>query len=407
MKKLIYSLAFVLIVHCTFNIENCLSQWMQMSNGLVTSNSVNSFASSGNNIFAGSFGVYLSTNYGNNWTYAGLNDYVNSLIVSGNKIFAGTWHSGVYLSTNNGTNWTQTALNNQDVVSLAVSGNNIFAGTGDYISGNGVYLSTNNGTNWTQTALNNKSVRSLAILGSYIFAGTIDFGVYLSTNNGASWSNNNFYYPSVYSLATLGSTIFAGTSDGVYFSQNNGASWAQSNLNNQAVSSLRVSGQNIFAGLIWNGIYFSNNYGASWFIKNQGFNGIPTVFALSVVNNYIFASIWSASNNLYSVWRRDLAEIIGIKRITELVPSSYSLQQNYPNPFNPSTNIRYGLPKNGFVKLVVFDVLGREVETLVNEKLSIGTYEATFNAALLSSGVYFCRLQTDNFSDTKKMILTR
>jgi len=98
---------------------------------------------------------------------------------------------------------------------------------------------------------------------------------------------------------------------------------------------------------------------------------------------------------------------IGIRTISTEIPENFSLSQNFPNPFNPSTNIRYDLPKNGFVKLVVFDELGREIETLVNEKQTTGTYEATFNASQYPSGVYFYKLQTENFSETKKMILIK
>ncbi len=93
---------------------------------------------------------------------------------------------------------------------------------------------------------------------------------------------------------------------------------------------------------------------------------------------------------------------IGITTISTEIPEKFSLSQNYPNPFNPSTNIRYDLPKNGFVKLVVFDELGREIETLVNEKQTAGTYEATFNASKYSSGVYFYKLTTDNFYRDKE-----
>jgi len=99
--------------------------------------------------------------------------------------------------------------------------------------------------------------------------------------------------------------------------------------------------------------------------------------------------------------------LIGITTLGKNIPESFSLKQNYPNPFNPSTNIRYDLPKNGFVKLVVFDALGREVETLVNENQPAGTYEATFNASVYSSGVYFYRLTTDYFCNTKKMLLIK
>ena len=85
----------------------------------------------------------------------------------------------------------------------------------------------------------------------------------------------------------------------------------------------------------------------------------------------------------------------------------FSLSQNYPNPFNPSTNIRYDLPKNGIVKLVVFDELGREIKTLVNENQTAGTYEATFNASQYPSGIYFYKLITDGFSETKKMLMIK
>ncbi|MCX6162543.1 MAG: T9SS type A sorting domain-containing protein, partial [Ignavibacteriae bacterium] len=84
-----------------------------------------------------------------------------------------------------------------------------------------------------------------------------------------------------------------------------------------------------------------------------------------------------------------------------------SLSQNYPNPFNPTTNIRYALPRAGEVKLTVFNTLGKEVETLVNEHQSAGTYEVSFDASQYPSGVYFYRLTTDNFSDTKRMLLVK
>ncbi|HEY5122801.1 MAG TPA: T9SS type A sorting domain-containing protein [Ignavibacteria bacterium] len=80
---------------------------------------------------------------------------------------------------------------------------------------------------------------------------------------------------------------------------------------------------------------------------------------------------------------------------------------NYPNPFNPITKIRYDLPKNGYVKLVVFDALGREIETLVNEKQSPGTYEVTFDASQYSSGVYFYKIEAGDFNAMKRMVLIK
>jgi hypothetical protein len=86
---------------------------------------------------------------------------------------------------------------------------------------------------------------------------------------------------------------------------------------------------------------------------------------------------------------------------------SYKLEQNYPNPFNPTTTIRYRIPETGLVTLKVFDVLGKEVITLVNEEKLSGNYEVKFNGSNLSSGVYFYRLTADTFTTTKQMILLR
>ncbi len=89
------------------------------------------------------------------------------------------------------------------------------------------------------------------------------------------------------------------------------------------------------------------------------------------------------------------------------VPKQFALDQNYPNPFNPTTMIRYELPVASTVSLKVYDVLGREVATLVNERQEAGAYSVTFNANTLSSGVYFYRLQAGNFVATKKMMLVK
>ena len=89
------------------------------------------------------------------------------------------------------------------------------------------------------------------------------------------------------------------------------------------------------------------------------------------------------------------------------IPNYYSLSQNYPNPFNPSTSIKFTMPQGDNVKLVIFDILGREVKTLVNEFRNSGTYEVNFDASLLASGVYFYRLEAGEFTDTKRMLLVK
>ena len=91
----------------------------------------------------------------------------------------------------------------------------------------------------------------------------------------------------------------------------------------------------------------------------------------------------------------------------ELFVNKFELNQNYPNPFNPSTTIRYSIPSDGFVKLSIFNTIGEEVRTLVNEFKVAGSHDENFNAAELTSGIYFYKLQTGNFVETKMMILMK
>lgn len=99
--------------------------------------------------------------------------------------------------------------------------------------------------------------------------------------------------------------------------------------------------------------------------------------------------------------------ILGVNGNENTIPDKFALYQNYPNPFNPVSNIRYQIPKNEFVNLKIYDMLGREVQTLVSEKKNAGTYIAQFNSDNLSSGVYFYKLTAGEFSDVKRMILIK
>ena len=96
-----------------------------------------------------------------------------------------------------------------------------------------------------------------------------------------------------------------------------------------------------------------------------------------------------------------------INLISQQVPESFKLSQNYPNPFNPSTSIKFALPNSSFTTLRVYNLVGQEVATLVNENLTAGTYEATLNGANLTSGIYFYTINADGYSETKKMMLIK
>ena len=100
-------------------------------------------------------------------------------------------------------------------------------------------------------------------------------------------------------------------------------------------------------------------------------------------------------------------EPVGIQPISTNVPDKFSLHQNYPNPFNPATTIKFDIRTAAFTKLTVFDVLGREIQTLVNEELKTGSYSLVFDGSEYNSGVYFCRLTSGDFTETKRMLLIK
>lgn len=100
--------------------------------------------------------------------------------------------------------------------------------------------------------------------------------------------------------------------------------------------------------------------------------------------------------------------VSGVKEnLIDFNPNEYKLYTNYPNPFNPSTKIRYAIPQTSFTTLKVYSVTGKEVATLINEEKTPGVYEINFDGAGLSSGIYFYKLHSGNFSDIKKMILLK
>jgi len=118
-------------------------------------------------------------------------------------------------------------------------------------------------------------------------------------------------------------------------------------------------------------------------------------------------STYTSSNNVDELTVRLEGNFTGLSNTNENIPEKFSLQQNFPNPFNPSTSICFSLPADSKVKLVVFNSAGQEVAELVNEEMNAGTYEYQFDAGSLSSGVYFYKLITENFTDTKKMMLVK
>lgn len=234
----------------------------------------------------------------------------------------------------------------------------------------------------------------------------------LSTDNGTSWTQvdpRSIHGVSFYAFAVFGTNIFAGTDHGVFLSTNNGTSWIAVNtgLTSDSVNVLVVSlsgagGKNLFAGTR-GGVFLLSDSGTSWGAVNTGGLTNINILALAVSGTNLIAGTDGSG-----VWTRPLSEMItGVADNRNRIPTEFALNQNYPNPFNPSTVISYQLPVNSFVALKVYDVLGREMEVLVNERQSVGSHSAIFNASNLSGGVYFYRLQAGSYSETKKLMLLK
>lgn len=400
----------ILILLCL----NTNSQWVKVNNGLGNSQTVLSMVSSGNIIFAGfrTAGIYKSTDSGNTWlqTFSLPDSSVYSLAVNGNNIFAGLAFtgsphfsgSGVYRSTNSGVNWVLSGLAGKNIISLAVYGDTVFAGTNGY---NGVYRSIDNGLSWVQLSLMLINIPSLLINGNIIFAATgQDNGVWKSTNNGNNWLQTSLKNKTIISLASNGGNMFAGDflDSGVYSSTDSGITWQHTSFNNRCVNSIAVIGYNIFAGTHNTGIYVSNNNGNNWVQRNEGFGVNTSISSFSILNNYLFAGTQDSS-----IYRRSLNELIGILPISNEVPSSFSLAQNYPNPFNPNTKIKFSIKKSSFAKLTIYDITGRVMAILVNEDLKPGIYEADWDASHRASGVYYYKLESLDYTETRRMVLLK
>ncbi|RPI16786.1 MAG: T9SS C-terminal target domain-containing protein [Ignavibacteriae bacterium] len=179
---------------------------------------------------------------------------------------------------------------------------------------------------------------------------------------------------------------------------------AKANINGIPTWQIReVSAQNTFNGMNMLNVHFG--FGNAAVIDSLVITwsrGLTQTFTNVAVNKFYNATEGQGLNEI----------LIGIKEINAEIPGTFALYQNYPNPFNPSTKIKFDIPSNvkrqtSNVKLVIFDVIGKEITTLVNEQLNPGTYEVKWNAANYPTGVYFYKLTAGSFAQTKKLILVK
>jgi hypothetical protein len=241
----------------------------------------------------------------------------------------------------------------------------------------------------------------------YCFNELISFGtsnsrIYHSTNSGINWSIQSTSPENIiYTIGRIESSIsFAGGSTLVR-TTNSGVNWIP-------ITSLGSGNFGGLAGQInnwWyvrsdNNIYLSSNNGSNWSVQYTAPSGIYTNLFFWNNTVFIYAVRTNGGISRYQI-------ISSIKQISNEVPQSFSFSQNYPNPFNPATKIRFQVANAGYTFLSIYNVLGKEIATLVNEQLQPGTYEADWDASNYPSGVYYYRLVSGSFNETKKMILLK
>ncbi len=347
-----------------------------------------------NNVYKGAF--IKSTDGGLNWQRGSQFDTSTGYVVDINFFNANTGYAlfdsyyygntKFYKTTNGGTNWQFV----RRIDTASVWGMHFFdmnTGTAyGYSAGGRIYKTTNAGMNWSIITMPSQ-IDCMTFFNSTtgIAIGVRDNGglnyVYKTTNAGINW-NVNYTINGIklfYNLMTL---------------QNTGTAFAIGNNSDTVLQMLdKIT------------TLKTTNFGLNWVSKD--FN--PKILALGLAlvdsNNFFIGA--GDYNAPAQILKSTNGGNVFVNQIGTVVPSVYSLGQNFPNPFNPSTVIRYQLPVISNVVIKIYDVMGREVETLVNERLQAGTYETSFDGSGLNSGVYFYRLTADGFSETRRMMLLK
>jgi hypothetical protein len=349
-------------------------------------------------------GLSVSSNEGTSWqmiTNNLIDSYTNSVVANNNCVLISTDKRGIVKTTNNGINWVQ-CNNGIDTLTSKVlfAYDDVVFAAGD----NNTYRSTNNGNSWT-SIYTPVMISTIARIGDVFLAGNsgMETGALIrSTNKGSNWEYvNPGYLP--FGIVSKDSIFYILNYNGFYKSTNLGVNWVSfaSDYSGGGVNKMYVV-DNKFVIVSQSGVYTSSNNGANWISRSNGLPAVNEPYSLVVTGTNVFLTISSRG-----VWKMSKTELMPVENISSEVPSKYSLGQNYPNPFNPMCNVQFTMCNAGNVRLVVYDIQGREVQTLVNEKLSAGTYEVKFDGSMLTSGVYFYRLITEGFSETKRMILIK
>ena len=405
-------------------------------------------------MFYGGGGVFKSTNGGNNFKQVGLPlSLVKNFVFSGDSLIISSTTSGVQTYNRVTKKWKNIGLHGVEAVTITPS-NILYAATRE----EGLFKSEDLGYSWSLTNLTVDTLMPLynvlAVNEDTLFASTF-YNLKRSTDGGQTWdslpintgdnSRGLFFYNNtlwltgvnsgsgvLYNSTDFGASFhslysgfgstnnsnnsIAATNNGfVYFANRNhnlngivrstddGQNWEQVLFKRVATifsneNALVITGSLVTSISDTNKIYISSNHGITWasIVQPTKFGTFITDVKQDSMNNFFFGT---SGEGIFEV------DIITNIEEETFLDYNFDLSQNYPNPFNPSTTIKYQIPKNGFVSLKVYDILGKVVATLVNEEKVAGIYELNFNASSLASGVYLYRLNVNDYVVVKKMIL--
>jgi photosystem II stability/assembly factor-like uncharacterized protein len=455
--KIILSFLFVIILLLGFTVPvNMVGNWYQQFipnigsqqiNDIVFIDSLNGYAVASRNVNPDTARILKTTNGGDNWQTIytlGSRRFSKIKFINANTGFVcggtGTGTPYIYKTSNSGINWSVL-----DSIGCAfwsdmyvLNNDTIWIVDSDGLCG-GVFLTTTGGVNWIPQYYqfgNNPSRIYMfnARIGFINFIG--NFTLKRTTDGGGSWNQingeNGFLdIKFVDSLTGWKCNNINGTP---YFDKttNGGLNWFNQILPyggiiiTTSMTKLSIlnrdtvwgTGGQVFygSGRTRGTIYRTTNGGDTWLfqIPDTGF-GIEGYYSIQFINKntgWCFgARPVNIFTNIHTTTGGDTEWLIGLKQTSTEIPKEFKLYQNYPNPFNSSTVISYQLTVNSFVRLIVYDMTGKEIVTLISQKQAPGTYETDFNGTNYSSGVYFYKLivtgEKEVFTETRKMIMVK
>lgn len=366
--------------------------------------------------------VYVGVHTGTQW-FAGVPpvtnpDAVSCILKHKNVLLVGTLVGGIFKSTDEGLSWQPfsaglSGLGAWDISALQIRRDSLIAGT----LGAGVFTTSADFTTpWSAlgdsiSEYQGDNVFEMLAVGNTVLAGAGANGYMFRYTDARPWwdpvpiNTPRLVGQIVLGLTSDSSTVVAGTNSGIYRSTDAGLSWERTGLSIPPLTMAihLVSHESSFFAVtttpLSSSIFVSSDQGQSW--KSLGEFPMPNVLDIAISGETLYLGRGEG------LWRAPLAALLPTATETSATPNAFGLDQNYPNPFNPATAIRFRLLAVSDVKLEVFDLLGREVALLANERKSPGSYEVNFDATDLPSGVYVYRLRAGSVVETKKMLLVK